>query len=93
LINTADLTSVNQFHPNQLYSKCPLILRDLAKHCLLRPTSLVNLVKAGIPPLAIHRLCSRSWARKSWKWQTAFQTWWHTRRNQISSLGVTDEST
>ena len=25
-------------------------------------------------------------------WWTAFETWWHTRRNQISSLAETDES-
>jgi len=26
------------------------------------------------------------------KWQTAFEMWWHTHRNQISSFGQMDES-
>jgi len=32
-----------------------------------------------------------SWVSRA-MWHTAFEMWWHTRRNQISSFGETDES-
>ena len=47
---------------------------------------------SGLQPHLGSELASRISLTNQWRLQRPVETWWHTRRNQISSFGETDES-